>query len=193
MRRVSMRIGPAVVAASIVSTLVFAGFATAKTPSTTACGEVAQTVSLPKAPAGLVATQSWTVGADCKVHLGPIEFVDPSTLEPVAGSSEAAISTAGETSDPGGLTALSTSTAYGVSRSWDCCGILMNEYWLERPPGLQLPGCVRPNGHALLQHLRQLARGKARLDLRPVHATGRLAHSFVGWHTQQWCNPGNYP
>lgn len=87
-------------------------------------------VTLPAAPSGFVATQSWRVGDDCKVHRGPVEFVDPSTLGPVSVDVQA-IGTVGERFAPGDVTSLSTSTAYGVSRSWDCCGILMNEYWLD--------------------------------------------------------------
>ena len=108
------------------------GGALAEAPAIRVCGEIVQVITLPAAPRGLVSTQTLSVGNDCQVHSGPVEFVDPATLVSIDGDAQEQITVVGESpSTLGSLSALSTSNAYAVSRSWDCCGILMNEYFMN--------------------------------------------------------------
>ncbi len=99
------------------------------------CGPASGTYEMPMPPPGLVAVEDLIVNADCQVEAGPVRFVAPTQLAP--SPSNLAKATFGSLADSAAATDASTSAsgccwgAYAVQRSWDCCGIEMNEYWTQ--------------------------------------------------------------
>lgn len=116
--------GNALAAALIaVGVLAVPARALAATPSTALCANISNIATIPAPPQGMASTQVWTLGTDCQLHAGPVQFVDEAS---VPGLASQQISSIG--AGAGGAQPLTTSHAYVVSRSWDCCGILLNEY-----------------------------------------------------------------
>jgi hypothetical protein len=102
-----------------------------------ACGPISDTYDLPMPSPGLVAVADLVVDANCEVQAGPVSFVAPMELAPSPSDMTKATfgSLAGSAAATDAATNGSASgccwAAYAVQRSWDCCGIEMNEYWTE--------------------------------------------------------------
>lgn len=107
-----------------------AGVASSGLSSNSLCGEIKEAVTLPAPPPGLVATETWAVNENCQIELGPVQFVDPSMIGPIPGDALIGLGSVRQ-SPNSGESVLSTSNAYAVQRTWDCCGIKMNEYYLD--------------------------------------------------------------
>ena len=95
------------------------------------CGAFTGSDDLPAAPAGKVAMRTIWLDTACQVHVDPVQFVDPSALQsgpPGQGGVLASVS--GQAAPgAGGAAPLTTypGSAYAIERTWDCCGILLNE------------------------------------------------------------------
>jgi hypothetical protein len=114
-----------------------------------ACPPSEGSISVPAAPVGWVAVQNVWIGADCQVVRGAIQFlpiagphadsnglsaqtfadVSASIPERVRAAAGGASTQAGDAGGGGGSGCCWK--AYSVQRSWDCCNLLMNEYWME--------------------------------------------------------------
>ena len=105
----------------------------------TSCGPLEFEGNLPAAAEGRVTRQTITVTADCELVVGPAEDLPADAL--VRDDAGLATDEFGSITDSakrerGGLTTMGSGSgccwgAYAVQRSWDCCGIKMNEYWTE--------------------------------------------------------------
>lgn len=144
----------------------------AKAPS---CGSGSISAKLPAAPEGYVAVQEFTLTDDCQLIEGSVEIVPASELSPATAEESGQFSSIGEQAPPTDqVTALGSASgccwgAYAVQRTWDCCGILLNEYWTEFDFNRCSGGFCSP-------YLRTWS-----------------AQDGGKWHTEGFCGPGWYP
>lgn len=98
--------------------------------ATQLCGPTAWSGSM-TVPVGMVATQVVTIGADCQPHPGPTVVLESGAVTPPNGAAQmGTIDRISSSLGPSPLAAVYGS-AYVVQRTWDCCGIELNEYWVE--------------------------------------------------------------
>lgn len=113
------------------------GSAAAARPDRAACGPGSIEGDLPAAPEGFVAVQTFELTADCQLLSSELAIVPADNLGPAdAGASAAYGSISEELAAGGDVSTQGTASgccyrAYAVQRSWDCCNLLMNEYWME--------------------------------------------------------------
>ncbi len=123
--------------ALMLATAPGAAAASKNTSSPADCGPGSIKTKLPAAPEGFVAVQTFTMTDDCHVVEGDVEIVPASELPPAAAEGGGQFSwISDEAPPPDDVSALGTASgccwgAYAVQRTWDCCGILLNEYWTE--------------------------------------------------------------
>ena len=81
-------------------------------------------------PLGKVAERTIWIDSACKVHVDPVRVMDASAFStPLDGRSERSWAVSGaRDSGPIPLTSYN-GAAYAVERTWDCCGILLNELY----------------------------------------------------------------
>jgi hypothetical protein len=86
-------------------------------------------------PQDLVATRNYRLTADCRIIAGPVQILPSNSVPPVSdvdsGTFGSIASAANHQVAPLGSGSGSGWGAYVVQRTWDCCGILLNEYWTE--------------------------------------------------------------
>jgi hypothetical protein len=99
----------------------------------------------------MVAVQNIYVDENCQVVVGPVEFVDPADLpsgpeglDTAVFSAESATARgARDVAADGGVSTEASDAgggggscccwkAYSVQRTWDCCNLLLNEYWMDQ-------------------------------------------------------------
>jgi hypothetical protein len=98
----------------------------------------------------MVAVQNIYVDENCQVVVEPVQFVDPADLpsgpeglDTAVFSAESATARgARDVAADGGVSTEASDAgggggsgccwkAYSVQRTWDCCNLLLNEYWME--------------------------------------------------------------
>jgi hypothetical protein len=116
----------------------FWGSALGASPNDGACGPGTIKGDLQAPPEGFVAIQSYHVTDDCRVIKGAVSVVATSEAPGAAAEGSGTFGAVGaqEPPDPGQVSAQGAGSgtgfrAYAVQRTWDCCGILLNEYWTE--------------------------------------------------------------
>lgn len=103
------------------------------------CGPGSIEGELPMPPEGLVVRQTFTLDRNCNIVAGPIETLPESELEAATATDGSTFGSVSETRRAPRPSDVSTAgsgsgccwAGYVVQRSWDCCGLLMNEYWTE--------------------------------------------------------------
>jgi hypothetical protein len=139
------------------------------------CGPGSIRTELPAAPEGFVAVQEFELTADCRLVKGKVEIVPAEALVDPGENSEAQFSNiAEEAAPPDGVSVQGAGSgccwgAYAVQRTWDCCGILLNEYWTEFDFNRCSGGFCSP-------YLRTYS-----------------ASDGGKWHWEGFCGPGWYP
>lgn len=139
------------------------------------CGPGELNGKLPAAPEGFVTVQEFTMTENCRLVAGDIEFVPAAELVPAGGAERGEFESIGdEAPPPEGVSTLGSGSgccwgAYTVQRTWDCCGILLNEYWTE----FDFNRC---GGGFCSPYLRTWS-----------------ASDGGKWHTEGFCGPGWYP
>lgn len=128
---------------SITTSLVLSIFLAIAWSGTTAarpaqaCGPGSVEGVLPAAPEGSVTIQTIELTADCRLVDRGIQVVLLRNIPDADPGGSATLGTVSASEDAtGGVAALGSASgccwgAYNVQRTWDCCGILLNEYWLE--------------------------------------------------------------
>lgn len=102
------------------------------------CGPITASFSSDMPPEGFVAFQETRIDDNCKLVVSAVQLVPENQLQPSPAEASATFSSAGESLPaPSGTASIDGSASgccwagYAVQRSWDCCGIKMNEYWTQ--------------------------------------------------------------
>lgn len=132
-RKMSRRIAIATVLTIAFSAVLVTPAAAAKPPKSDGefCYDVSFTSEIPVPPPGQVSMQRLVLGDDCRIRAEPIVTMDGSDMPTATADSSSAVGSEGQTATDVTTAALYNYRAYAVTRIWDCCGILLTEYWME--------------------------------------------------------------